>query len=376
VTDFRWSAALALLKKAAHDGRLHARGVSSVAALELALQVAETRVRHLKYLQEDDGDDGDGDAGVLDLPRFSDRQWCRLLNNTCFAVGIEGLPLACDHPQAEADFFARGAKGAANTASAVEQAATKAAGTRHRAAEAEQEAAEEAAVVTEVGDEEARAASPRPSGSISPQRAVAVDSEHASGAESARPDWASSELDNSGEVNAAEEDDDVAAALDHDVGCSASAREEQAPEMGSLEDTRSSQADERMAAMANSTTPQCVEEDGVPLDGELRTRVYKALAGIARYSSQSELDGSRNVWVLKPAGKSRGRGIRVFNRLDQIMHYIGEETPDDHLWVRTNPARLTHPSPRLCASARCANHRRRNACIQSRWRRSTWKTRC
>jgi hypothetical protein len=43
--------------------------------------------------------------------------------------------------------------------------------------------------------------------------------------------------------------------------------------------------------------------------------------------------GQRNVWVLKPAGKSRGRGIRVFNRLDQIMHYIGEETPEDHLWV-------------------------------------------
>jgi len=328
---------LALLKKAAHDGRLHARGVSSVAALELALAVAETRVRQLKYLLEDDDDDGDGDAGVLDLPKFSDRQWCRLLNNTCFAVGVEGLPLPCGHLQAEADFFAKGAKGAANTALVVEQAAaTKETG---------QEAAEEAAPATEADDEEP-CARPVSSGSNSSQGAAAADCDHASDAESARPDWASSDpvaLDSSGEVNAA--GDDVAAALDDDAGWSGSVREEQVLEVGSFEDNGGLQAEERIAAMADSMTRECIEEDGVPLDVELRKRVYTALAGIARYSSQSQIDGSRNVWVLKPAGKSRGRGIRVFNRLDQIMHYIGEETPDDHLWVRTDSVRLATPRP-------------------------------
>ena len=45
------------------------------------------------------------------------------------------------------------------------------------------------------------------------------------------------------------------------------------------------------------------------------------------------LSGCRNCWVLKPAGKSRGRGIKVLNQLEQIMNYIGQETPEDDLWV-------------------------------------------
>lgn len=32
-----------------------------------------------------------------------------------------------------------------------------------------------------------------------------------------------------------------------------------------------------------------------------------------------------NVWIVKPAGKSRGRGIRLFNDLDQLFAYIKGE---------------------------------------------------
>jgi hypothetical protein len=33
-------------------------------------------------------------------------------------------------------------------------------------------------------------------------------------------------------------------------------------------------------------------------------------------------EGVYNAWVLKPAGKSRGRNIRVFNSLAAIKHHL------------------------------------------------------
>eukprot|EP00002_Diphylleia_rotans_P020500 TRINITY_DN3974_c1_g1_i6.p1 TRINITY_DN3974_c1_g1~~TRINITY_DN3974_c1_g1_i6.p1 ORF type:complete len:725 (-),score=132.85 TRINITY_DN3974_c1_g1_i6:1220-3394(-) len=42
-------------------------------------------------------------------------------------------------------------------------------------------------------------------------------------------------------------------------------------------------------------------------------------------SPQFQLNGTHNVWIVKPAGKSRGRGIEVFNRLDKLMEYISVE---------------------------------------------------
>lgn len=34
------------------------------------------------------------------------------------------------------------------------------------------------------------------------------------------------------------------------------------------------------------------------------------------------MEGINNNWVIKPAGLSRGRGIRSFNKLNKIMNYV------------------------------------------------------
>jgi hypothetical protein len=39
-------------------------------------------------------------------------------------------------------------------------------------------------------------------------------------------------------------------------------------------------------------------------------------------SNQYSLIGTRNVWILKPGGKSRGRGITVQNKLESIINAI------------------------------------------------------
>ena len=42
------------------------------------------------------------------------------------------------------------------------------------------------------------------------------------------------------------------------------------------------------------------------------------------------LNGYRNMWMLKPAGLSRGRGIQVFNSLNEIMGYTRHK---EQQWV-------------------------------------------
>ena len=45
---------------------------------------------------------------------------------------------------------------------------------------------------------------------------------------------------------------------------------------------------------------------------------------------QFSLNGVRNMWMLKPAGLSRGRGIQVFNSLNEILEYTKNK---EQQWV-------------------------------------------
>lgn len=61
-----------------------------------------------------------------------------------------------------------------------------------------------------------------------------------------------------------------------------------------------------------------------PLSPELLARAKEGLAGVHEFNPQSAngVEGERNVWVVKPAAKSRGRGIFCENRLDLILETI------------------------------------------------------
>lgn len=58
----------------------------------------------------------------------------------------------------------------------------------------------------------------------------------------------------------------------------------------------------------------------------------QVLAGLAGLSPQASLNGSSNVWIVKPGGKSRGRGIALFNSLPKLLQYTAT-TNGSEKWV-------------------------------------------
>lgn len=48
---------------------------------------------------------------------------------------------------------------------------------------------------------------------------------------------------------------------------------------------------------------------------------------------QLNLDGTNNIWILKPAAKSRGRGILIMKKLEDIISKINSLQSKDSRYV-------------------------------------------
>jgi tubulin monoglycylase TTLL3/8 len=54
----------------------------------------------------------------------------------------------------------------------------------------------------------------------------------------------------------------------------------------------------------------------------LLLQVVDALVKLSDKAPQHEIDGPDNIWILKPGGKSRGRGIHCFNNLRKLRTQV------------------------------------------------------
>ncbi|KAK3238305.1 hypothetical protein CYMTET_51672, partial [Cymbomonas tetramitiformis] len=66
------------------------------------------------------------------------------------------------------------------------------------------------------------------------------------------------------------------------------------------------------------------EEIHIPLSAAMEKQINELLALLTNPTKfpQARVEGEQNVWMIKPAGKSRGRKIQLFNTLHEIHEHI------------------------------------------------------
>lgn len=58
------------------------------------------------------------------------------------------------------------------------------------------------------------------------------------------------------------------------------------------------------------------------MENELAKEVDELLENYKKRYPQFNLTGHNNIWILKPAGLSRGRGITCYNNLVEIQDHV------------------------------------------------------
>ena len=56
----------------------------------------------------------------------------------------------------------------------------------------------------------------------------------------------------------------------------------------------------------------------------MRNKVQQVLKKMDESCPQYKLNGSNNLWIVKPGQSSRGRGIEVYNNYEDIVKYLRE----------------------------------------------------
>ena len=57
------------------------------------------------------------------------------------------------------------------------------------------------------------------------------------------------------------------------------------------------------------------------MDTSLVREVHEVLKKMEEINPQYRLNGTQNIWIAKPGGLSRGRGIKVIRSLAEIIEY-------------------------------------------------------
>ena len=57
-------------------------------------------------------------------------------------------------------------------------------------------------------------------------------------------------------------------------------------------------------------------------DGIYKQKVSIILEKTKKEFAQYEMNGNRNIWIMKPSGLSRGRGIKCCDDLDEILNQV------------------------------------------------------
>lgn len=65
----------------------------------------------------------------------------------------------------------------------------------------------------------------------------------------------------------------------------------------------------------------------------IKEKCDNTLQQITEFWSQLPLDGVNNLWILKPAAKSRGRGILILKNLEDILYKISSLQSKDSRYV-------------------------------------------